>query len=69
VEESLLSDIELHRINDVRYTGIYTAEILFPKPIAFEVDMALEKRKRHKTPDSDQIPAELITVGSRIILS
>jgi len=44
VEELLPSDIELHGVNDVRYTGIYTAGILFPNPSAFEVDMALEKR-------------------------
>jgi hypothetical protein len=36
---------------------------------AFEVEMAVEKLKRYKSPGSDQIPAELIKAGSRIIRS
>jgi hypothetical protein len=54
VEASLLSDIELQGVNDIRYTGIYTAGILFPKPSAFQIDMVLEKRKRHKSPGIDK---------------
>ena len=34
-----------------------------PKPSAFEVEMAIEKLKRHKSPGTDQIPAELIKAG------
>jgi hypothetical protein len=30
---------------------------------AFEVEMAVEKLKRHQSPDTDQIPAELINAG------
>jgi hypothetical protein len=40
-----------------------------PKPSAFEFEMATEKLKRHKSPGIDQIPAEFITSGSRIIHS
>jgi hypothetical protein len=35
----------------------------------FEVKMATEKLKRHKSPGFDQIPAELITAGGRTIRS
>jgi len=69
VEKLLLSDIELHGVNDVRYTGIYIAGILFPNSSAFEVGMALEKRKRHKTPGVDQFPTEIIKKGHMVILS
>jgi hypothetical protein len=36
-----------------------------PKPSTFEVEMAVEKSKRHKSPGTDQILAELIKAGSR----
>jgi hypothetical protein len=50
-------------VNDVRQTEIHTAEPLEPKPIAFEVEMTTEELKRHISPGSDQIPAELIKAG------
>jgi hypothetical protein len=34
-----------------------------PEPSAFEVEMAIEKVKSHKSPGIDQIPAELIKAG------
>jgi hypothetical protein len=33
------------------------------EPSAFEVEMAIEKLKRYKSPGIDQIPAELIKAG------
>jgi hypothetical protein len=39
-----------------------------PETRAFEVEMALEKPKRHKSPGIDQIPAELIKAGGRTFL-
>jgi hypothetical protein len=39
---------------------IHTAVPLVPAPSAFEVEMAIEKLKRHTSPGIDQIPAELI---------
>jgi len=42
---------------------MHTAEPLVLGPRAFEVQMATEKLKRHKTPGTDQIPAELIKAG------
>jgi hypothetical protein len=38
-----------------------------PVPIAFEFEMAIEKLKGHKSPCTDQIPAELIKAGGRTI--
>jgi hypothetical protein len=39
------------------------------EPSAFEVEMATEKPKRHKSRGTDQISAELIKAGGRIIRS
>jgi hypothetical protein len=38
-----------------------------PETRAFEVEMALEKTKRHKSPGIDQFPAEIIKAGGRTI--
>ena len=51
--------------NDVRQTEIHIAEPVVPDPSAFEVEMAIEKLKRHKSPGIDQIPAELIKARCR----
>jgi hypothetical protein len=40
-----------------------TAEPSVPEPSAFEVEMAIEKLKGHKSPDIDQMSAELIKAG------
>jgi hypothetical protein len=45
------------------------AEPLVPEHSAFEVKMAIEQLKRHKSPRIDQIPAELIKEGGRAICS
>jgi hypothetical protein len=43
---------------------------LMPDPSAFEVDLAIKKKiKRHKSPSIEQIPAELIKTGGKIIRS
>jgi hypothetical protein len=34
-----------------------------PEPSTFEVDMAIEKLKRHKSPSMEQIPTELTKAG------
>jgi hypothetical protein len=57
--------LNVHGVNDVRQTEIHTAEPLVPEPSAFQVEMAIEKLKRHKSPGVDQIPAELIKAESR----
>ena len=61
--------LNVHRGNDVRQTEIHTAEPTVPEPSAVEVEMTVEKRKRHKSPGIDQIPAELIKAGSSKICS
>jgi hypothetical protein len=45
------------------------AEPLVPEPSAIEVKMAIEKLKRHKSPGTDQIPAEMIKEGGGTIRS
>jgi hypothetical protein len=56
-------------VNDVRLKEIHTTEPLVPEPSAFEVEVAVEKLKRHKSPSIDQIPAEVIKVGGTTIRS
>jgi hypothetical protein len=59
--------LNIHGVNDVRQTEVHKAEPLVPEPSAFEFEMAIEKLKRHKSVGIDQIPAELIKAGGRII--
>jgi hypothetical protein len=40
-----------------------------PEPSAFEVKMAIGKVKRHKSPGTDQIPAEMVKPGGITIHS
>ena len=61
--------MNIHGVNDVRQTEIHTAEPLVPEPSTFEVELAIEKLKSHKSPGIDQIPAELIKAGGRTIRS
>ena len=56
-----------HGAKDVRQEEIHTAEPLVPEPSAFEVELAIEKLKSHKTPGIDQIPREFIKAGGRTI--
>jgi hypothetical protein len=53
--------------NDVRQTEIHTAEPLVPEPTAFEVEVATKHTHTHKSPDTDQTPAELIKATGRTI--
>jgi hypothetical protein len=61
--------LNVQGVNDVRQTEVHTAEPLVPEPRAFEVEMAIEKLKRQKSPGTDHIPAELIKARGRIIRS
>jgi len=56
-------------VNDVKQKEIHAAEPLVPETSAFDFQMAIEKLKRSKSPGIDQIPAELIKTGGRIIRS
>ena len=56
-------------VNGVWQTEIHTAEALVPEPSVCEGEMSIEKLKRHKSPDIDPVPSELIKVGGRTIHS
>jgi len=53
----------VHGVKDIGQAEIDTAEPLVPEPSAFEVELAIGKLKRHKSPGIDEIPAELIKAG------
>jgi hypothetical protein len=57
---SWLSNV--HGVNDVGQTELHIAKPLLPEP-------AIEKLKTHKSPSTDQLPAELIKAGGRTIHS
>jgi len=59
--------LNVHAVNDVRQAEIHTAETLVPEPSVFEVELAIEKLKSHKSPGIDQIRAEMIKAGGRTI--
>ena len=59
--------LNVHVVHDVGQTETHTAEPLVPEPSAFEVDLAIEKLKSHKSAGIDEIPAELIKEGGRTI--
>jgi hypothetical protein len=61
--------LNVHGVNGVRQTEIQKGEPLVSEPSAFEVETAIEKLKRHKSPGTDQIPAELIKAGQFILRS
>ena len=61
--------LNVHGFSAVRQTEIHTAEPRVGKPSAFELEMAIEKLKRHRLPGIDQIPSELIKTGGRTIRS
>ena len=41
--------LNAHGVSDVRLTELHTAEPLVPEPSAFEVELATEKLKNHKS--------------------
>jgi hypothetical protein len=61
--------LNVHRVSDVRQTEIHTAEPLVPDPSPFEIEIAMAKLKRYKSPHSNQILAELIQGGGEILCS
>jgi hypothetical protein len=60
--------LNIHGVN-VRQTEIHTSEPLVLEPRAFEVELAIETLKSHKSPGIDQIPTELIKAGVKTIRS
>jgi hypothetical protein len=61
--------VNVHKVSDVRQTEVHMAEPLVPGPSRLEVEIAIAKLKKYKSPGSDQIPAELIQAGGEMLLS
>ena len=57
--------LNVHGVNDVKWTAIHAAEPPVPEPSAFDVELAIEKLKGHKSSGIGQIPTELIKAGGR----
>jgi hypothetical protein len=56
----------LHEVSNIKETEIPTAEPLVNGPSVVEVEVAIYKIKGHKSPNIDQMPAELIkAVGKK----
>jgi hypothetical protein len=61
--------LKVHGVKDVSQTYIQTAEILVPEPSTFEAEIAIGKLQRCKSPDTGQIPQELIQAGRHTLRS
>jgi hypothetical protein len=61
--------LNVHRASDCRQIEIHTAGSLVPDPSPLEVEIAIAKLKRYKSPGSDQIATELIQAGGAIVRS
>jgi hypothetical protein len=59
--------LNVHNVNEVRQTEVHTAELLVLGPSRLEVEIAIPKFKKYKSPGSGHIPAELILVGGEIL--
>jgi hypothetical protein len=56
-------------VSDVRQIEVHTAEPLVLCPSCLEVEVAIVKLKKYKSPGSDEIALELIQAGGEILLS
>jgi hypothetical protein len=61
--------LNLHNVSDDRQVEIHKAEPLVPGLSRLEIETAIAKLKKYKSAGSDQIPAELIQAGGKILLS
>jgi hypothetical protein len=61
--------LNVHGLGGVRQTEIHTAEPFVPEPSASEVEAAIGKPERYKSPGVDQIPAQLIQAGGQTLRS
>jgi len=50
--------LNVHGVEDVRQTEIHIAEPVVSEASVFEIELAIENLKSHKSPGSDQIPTE-----------
>ena len=61
--------LNVHKGNNVGEIQIQTAEPLISEPTLLEVEIAIEKLKKYKSPGIDQIPADLIQDGGNPLLT
>jgi hypothetical protein len=59
----------VYNVSDFRQSEVQTAEPLVPGPSPVEVEIAIGKLKKCKSPGNDQIPAELNQAGSKALVS
>jgi hypothetical protein len=59
--------LNVHRVSDVRQIEIHTAELLVADSSPSEVEIAIAKLKRYKSPGTDQIPAQLTQAGGETL--
>jgi hypothetical protein len=60
--------LKVHNVSNVRRIEVHMAEPLVSDP-SLEVEIAIAKLEKYKSPGSDQISAELIQAGGEILLS
>jgi hypothetical protein len=61
--------LNVHCVSNVRGLEIHTTEPLVPYASPFEVEIAISKVRKCKSPRSDQIPAEQIQAGGGTLWS
>jgi hypothetical protein len=61
--------LNVHNVSDVRQIEVYTVEPAVAGPSRLEVEIAIAKLKKYKSPGSDEFPAELIQAGGEMLLS
>jgi hypothetical protein len=59
--------LNVHKISDAWQMHIHRAEPLLPEPSPHETEISVPKLRKYKSPDSDQIPAELIQAAGKIL--
>jgi hypothetical protein len=59
----------VHSISNVRQTEVHTAEPSVPGLSCLEVEIVIAELKKYRSPDSDELPVELIKAGGEILLS
>ena len=63
MEEIFSQLLNVHGVNEIGQAETQTAEPLVLEPSVFELELAIEKLKNHKSSGIDQISAELIKAG------
>jgi hypothetical protein len=58
----------VYNVSDIRQLEVHTDEPFVPGLSCLDVEIVIAKLKRYKSPYSDQIQAELIPAGGKILL-